>query len=109
MFNYRKSGGSQNLSYIYGCVGEKNKKEKNFYINKFLFLLIIKKDFFFIDKSGKVIIFFRIYDFIWIYMIILSKIETIKKNIKLKNKKITDLIYLDVIHHKACEKGGKCF
>ena len=96
------------MSWICGCLGEKNNKKSNLSGHNLLLYFVIERQFYYDNKYGKKIALLRFYDFIWVYVKVITKIEPYKKNkYDLKKKKITDFIYYDIIHYRTFIGGGK--
>ncbi len=98
------------MSWICGCLGEKNKKKNNLFGHSLLLYFVIERQFYYDNKYGKKIAIIRVYNFIWLYVKVITKIEPYKKDkYKLKKKKITDFIYYDIICYRTFVSGGKNF
>lgn len=99
------------MSLIYSCYGEKHKSKNNVLQKKLLLHFRLKKDFYYINKLGKKIVLFTNYNFIWIYMVILTKNESYDKykKIKCKSDEITEFVYFDIIYRKEVYGGENFF
>ncbi len=99
------------MSLIYSCYGEEHKSKNNVLQKKFLLHLRLKKDFYYINKLGKKIVLFTNYNFIWMYMVILTKTNTYNtyKRINCKSNEITEFVYFDIIYRKEVYRGGDFF
>ena len=103
------------MGIIAGFVVEKNEESLDIQKDKSLMLFIIEKKFGYTNSYGKKSILFRTYDFLWIYNVILTKVESdTKMNFKalqgkknLGKNKTADLVYSDIIHYKLLNMGGK--